>query len=210
MVDSSAAEGSDSRGLSRRDLIAKSVVAGGLVWAAPTVLTGRAGAQTFCCDVGTPVTIKVAEQQGVNCGVACISRRGSHNYDCPDDLVECFNELDLVVGDFVSGGEDTAIIHIAAGLSVISAAAKAGDNCYFADCPTPATSQNDQNHPNLCLGSAGGGGECSLSEGLNRVWMVPGDDPGTTTVHVNTHPDGQLNHVELSLCVSPAITGICP
>lgn len=222
MVDSTATDGQDSGGFSRREVISKSVVAGGLIWASPVVLSGRAGAAVTCCDVGTPVTIKVAEQTGVNCGVACISQRGSTNYDCPSDLVECFDDLDLVVGDFTSGGADTARIVLAAGLSVITAAAKAGSNCYYADCPTPATSQTDSTNPNTCLGSAGGGGACTFrasetplppaAGGKNRVWLTAGTgaEAGKTIVNVNTHPDGQLNHVELSLCVSPAVTGICP
>jgi hypothetical protein len=203
-------------GLSRRELIKRSAVAGGIVWAAPTLLSGRAAAQVPCCGEGTPVTIKVAEQGGVNCGVACISSRGFNNFDCPPDLVNCLGDLELVVGDFTSGGADTAHIILAPGVELITAAVKASQRCYFSDCPCHASSPSDAQCPNTCENensTACRVGNDPITIPPNRIWVVPNSPgPGQTSVFINTHaqPDGVLNHVELSVCVAPEVTALCP
>jgi hypothetical protein len=216
-----SSESGESTGFSRRDLITRAVAAGGLAWTAPVLLSGPAAAQQQipCCDEGTPVTVKVAEQTGVNCGVACLSSFANFNFDCPPDLVNCLGDLDFVVGDFTSGGDDTAIIDLAVGVSLIAIGVKAGNNCYFALCPCFASSQTDATCPNVCFLQNGnpctfGPSETPLPPapgGLNRIWVVPNSPgPGQTRIFVNTHPDGQLNHVELSLCVAPEVTALCP
>lgn len=214
--------------LSRRSLLKKGALAGGLVWAAPAVTTVLATAQAQpsppggggpCCPAGTPITVKVAEQTGVNCGVACMSMHPAFNFDCPPDLVDCLGQLELIVADFNSGGADTAIITLGPGVSLISTAAKAGNRCYFADCPCFAASQTDATCPNTCQTSTGSpctftGGVPPLPPapgGVNRIWVVPNSPgAGETTIFVNTHPDGQLNHVELSVCVSDETAALCP
>ncbi len=84
--------------LSRRDMIAKSAVATGLVWAAPTLLSSPAGATTGCtCVGGVKTTVKIASTSSSNCGTACLSKRASLNFPCLDDLVSC-----LQVKGFIS------------------------------------------------------------------------------------------------------------
>jgi hypothetical protein len=155
--------------------------------------------------------VKVTEQAGVNCGVACLSQRGVFNFECPPDLVDCLGQLELIVGDFNSGGADTAIITLASGVSIISSAAKAGSSCYFTDCPCFAASPTDGTCPNTCQCMFSGGVPPlpPAPGGVNRIWVTPNGD-GSTTINVNTHPDGQLNHVELSVCVSDETAALCP
>jgi hypothetical protein len=209
------------RDLSRRDMIKASVVAGGLVWSAPLLLTGKAAAQTsgaLCCPEGTPVTVKVSSMTGVNCGVSCLDNFDDLNFDCPDDLVDCLGDpaLELIVSDFSSGGDDTATIVLAPGVSLIAASVKASNRCYFTRCdPCFTSSQVDfsvckntcqQQNGNACSG-------VSIPPQNNRIWVIPNvPNPGFTTIMVNTHapPDGVLNHVELSLCIAPEITALCP
>lgn len=213
--------------LTRRSLLKKGALAGGLVWAAPTVTTVLARAQAQlsppggggpCCPAGTPITVKVTEQTGVNCGVVCMTVHGSA-FDCPPDLVDCLNNLGLIVGDFNSGGADTAIITLAQGVSLISAAARTGASCYFTDCPCFTASQTDATCPNTC--QIDNGSPCTFAGatpplppapgGVNRIWVVPNSPgPGETTIFVNAQPDGQLNHVELSVCVSDETAALCP
>ena len=201
----------DEGGISRRDLIAKSAVAGGLVWASPVLFSGRAGATIPCCDVGTPYTIKVAEVGGVNCGVSCLSSLEDFNFDClPDDLEDCFNELELIVGDFTEGGSDTATIHLKSGIGIIAAAVKTSNRCYHLTCNNLATAQNDAAHPNTCFFQ--NDKVCDdITTPPNRIWVIPGANGGIDVkVATNDDPDGTLNHVELSICVAPEITALCP
>ena len=212
-MDESQDVGIEKGGITRRDVITKSVVAGGLVWASPVLFSGRAGAAAPCCDVGTPYTIKVAEVGGVNCGVACISSQADVNFPCPPkDFQDCLNNLQLIVGDFTEGGDDTATIHLAPGITVIAAAVKASDKCYFTECGNMTTSRTDNVHPNTCFKQSGAACGTGFTMPPNRIWVVPGAQPNSLDVKVNTHdaPDETLNHVELSICVAPEITGLCP
>ncbi len=204
--------------LSRRNMIKASVVAGGLVWSAPVLLTGKAAAQStvLCCAEGTPVTVKVASMTGVNCGVSCLDNFADLNFDCPQDLVSCLGDLELVVGDFTSGGADTATITLSPGVSLIAASAKASNRCYFTRCEPCFTSgpMDFSICKNTCQTQSGGAcSGVSIPPQNNRIWVIPNSpSPGYTTIMVNTHPapDGVLNHVELSLCISPEITALCP
>ncbi|MGH3371758.1 MAG: hypothetical protein ACRDPR_17330, partial [Nocardioidaceae bacterium] len=191
----------------------------GLVWSAPMLLTGKAAAQTsgaLCCPEGTPVTVKVASMTGVNCGVSCLDNLADVNFDCPADLVDCLGELELVVADFTSGGADTATIVLSPGVTLIAASAKASNRCYFTKCdPCFTSSPTDFSIcKNFCQNQ--NGSACtgvSIPPQNNRIWVIPNaPNPGFTTIMVNTHPapDGVLNHVELSLCVAPEITALCP
>lgn len=218
-----------SHELSRRTMIKASVVAGGLVWSAPVLLTGKAAAQTTipCCPEGTAVSVNISEQNGVNCGQRqCLDNLGL-DFGCPDDLVNCLGDQDFVVADFVSGGQDTATIVLAPGVSLIVAAVKAGDSCYATQCPCfakgprtpPNTPPATGGCPNTCYHHQNnnpcnfGNNDTPLPPapgGRNRVWVTAGPGPGETTIHVNTQPDGQLNQVEMSLCVAPEITALCP
>jgi hypothetical protein len=200
-----------THGLSRRNMIKASVVAGGLVWSAPVLLTGKAAAQeppVPCCENGTPFTVKVAEQQGVNCGTGCLTERDQVNtvFDCPDqELVDCLGELELVVGDFTGAGEDAATIILKAGVTLISASVKTQNRCYFADCPCFPSTPSDPTCPNTCTSEAPNA--CVQAGPGNRIWVTAGPN-GSTVIHVDTSPS-PLNTIEISICLAPEITGMC-
>lgn len=165
---------------------------------------------TPCCPSGTPVTVNVTEQGGVNCGVACMPL--TFTFDCPPDLVDCLGDLQFVVGDFTSGGPDTAIIQLAEGVTLIAASVKAGIRCYSSLCGCFPPSQTSTACPNTCHQQDGF--PCSgVVIPPNRIWVLPNTPgPGQTQIQINTHaaPDGQLNTVELSLCVSDEAAALCP
>lgn len=221
-----------ARRFSRRTMIAGSAAAGGLAWAAPVLSAGPAWADHVpCCHVGTPVTVKVAEQRNaVNCGVSCISHEAGINFDCPSDLVDCLNQLELISFEWTSAAKDSATIILAPGVTVIAGGVKAADQCYYTICagatfngvasPGHTTSQTDGTHPNFCEKQSGDACEFGKGNppnaplppatgGLNRIWLVPQGD-GSTHALLNTATDGQINIAEFSLCLAPEITGLCP
>jgi len=222
-------------GISRRDMIKASVIAGGLVWSAPILLTGKAAAAAGdpCCPNGVPVAINISEQNGVNCGARqCLDNilpgfPNGADFACQTGLVNCFNMLDLVVGDFQGGGTDEATITLAAGVTLIVGAVKTGSNCFFTRCnPNGGPNFNsghtisptDAVNPNICRQQSTNavctfnGNDIPLpngtNNGRNRIYITPGAN-GTTIVHIDMSSD-PLSQVELSVCVAPEVTALCP
>ena len=208
-------------GISRRDMIKGSVVAGGLVWAAPVLLTGKAAAQTTvqCCENGTPIAFSVPEGQSSSCqaSVQCLDNLGL-NFACDDPLLECLLSDSGFVTSSFNGAARTATIVLDPGVTLIAAAVKAGSSCYLTQCTCLATGPTE-GCPNVCFHQTTnaactfGGKTTPLPPavgGRNRIWVLANTPtPGSTTIMVDTSPDGQLNQVELALCLSPAVTGMC-
>jgi hypothetical protein len=217
-----------SGGVSRRDMIKASVVAGALVWSAPILLTGKAAAAPGdpCCPNGTPVSINIPEKGGVNCGaVQCLDNvligfPNGADFPCTSDLTNCINEQRLVVGDFQGGGTDEATIILAAGVTLIVGTVKTGSDCFYTRCNPNgpfdsghSTSVDDGVNPNIC--EAQNEGPCDSIDpplppaptGRNRIFITPGP-MGTTIVHVDQSSD-PLGQVELSICVAPEVTALC-
>lgn len=233
--------GRPSGGLSRRDMIKASVIAGGLVWSAPALLTGKAAmaATTPCCPDGTPVRFKLPSATSTNCGEACFDNPPDSQPDwafltaipCSTTIGNCLisGVNGFVKGVFKMGGSQANIV-LVPGVTLIGAAAKTQDDCYFTVCPCFAGCQNDTGTcdadtcKNVC-GKLANGNACNPAPTIppNRVWVLPntnldangnpvvpnGSNPGYTTIQVDTNGTS-LNFVDLALCLAPAITGVCP
>lgn len=198
-------------GLSRRDLIKGSVVAGGLVWAAPGLMSSPASAQTGCpCVGGVQTTVKIPSSPSANCGVSCLSSRANFNFPCLDDLVNClFAAGYITFQEFMNGQIRKARIVLSGGIKLLATAIKTTNECVFAECPNYC--------PNTCVG-----GDCDpipvtviVCPGGNSGGSCPPDvdcqntDPLKTEIVYTSH--GQpINHLELALCVPNALTGQCP
>jgi hypothetical protein len=214
-------------GISRRDMIKTSVIAGGLVWSAPVLLTGKAAAAPGdpCCPNGTPISVNISEQNGLNCGARqCLDNvlpgfPNGADFACQTGLTNCLGDLDLVVGDFQGGGTDEATITLAAGVTLIVGAVKTGSNCFFTRCQPGlhTTSPTDAVNPNICRQQTTNavctfnGNDVPLPPevgGRNRIYVTPGPN-GTTVVHIDMSSD-PLSQVELTICVAPEITALCP
>jgi hypothetical protein len=200
-------------GISRRDMIKASVVAGGLVWSAPILLSGTAAAAPHpCCPTGfeSAIAFKVTGTTAVNCGSSCLDARAGTNLPCDSGLADCLLDEDFVIVDEFDGNDGTATIRITQNARLIAAAANTPRFCFFTDCPTFATGPGSGT-PNTCTSN-----QTCPTVPPNRIWVttLPDNDPNTvdfTTVVVQLQPsDGNLNHVELYLCVNSVITGICP
>lgn len=201
------------RGISRRDMIKASVIAGGLVWTAPLLLSGRAAADPAdtCCANGVPVTVKVTSTSGANCnGTSCIDMRAaahptlftSFATQC-QTFVGCINNTTLglfTVNAFSTGG-GTANITIKQGISVVSVGAKSGSTCVFADCPCFATTHNSNDPcPNTDIN-----GVAVTGNGAPFITVTPS---GTNTV-IDVAGLKNLNELQITLCLSHQVTGMC-
>lgn len=220
-------------GVSRRDMIKASVIAGGLMWSAPVLLTGKAAAATPCCPNGTPVRFKLPSASSTNCGNACFDGQPAFaSITCSTAIGDCLinpaNEF--VKGVFKMGGTQADVV-LKPGVTLIAAAAKGTSDCHFTVCPCFATAKNPPSpDPNCPAGCSSCLNFCAKPNGNactgmgaptyppNRIWVLldtsldamgnPQPDPGFTTLRVDTGPDS-LNFVDLVLCLAPAITGIC-
>lgn len=213
----------NSGGLSRRDMIAKSVVAGGLVWAVPTLTSTPAGAVTGCpCDGGIRTTVKIPSSPSANCGVACLSQRESLNFPCLDDLVNCLFEQGFIEFQALNNGQvRKARIVLSGGITLLGAAVKSADDCFFADCEN-GYCPNTRSHANgsgsaevvspdritVCANGSSGG-NCGISQPGSPATPCTNTDPTKTEILFDTQ-GAPINHIELALCIPNALTGQCP
>jgi hypothetical protein len=171
-------------GISRRDMIKASVIAGGLVWTAPVLLTGKAAAQEEnCCQGGTLVAVKITQLQTVNCGVSCLDLffpNNPKNIACCDPLAEA---LVTVTAFDKDAGTATVTVNGVPPNSIVGAAARSNNaGCFRADC------LND------------------FDDGASPHRV----DVMDNQVLVNLQPsDGVLQHVEIVVCVQTAISPFC-
>ena len=199
------------RGISRRDMIKASVVAGGLVWTAPLLLSGRAAADPAdtCCTNGVPVTVKVASNSGANCnGTSCIDMRAaahptqfsSFATQC-QTFLGCINNTTLglfTVNAFSTSG-GSANITIKQGITVVSVGAKSGSACRFADCPCFATTHTAGDPcPNTDING----------NPIAAAPVITVKPSGTNTV-IDVAGFNPLNELQITLCLSHQVTGMC-
>jgi hypothetical protein len=206
--------------VSRRDMIKASVVASGLVWSAPILLTGKAAAAPgdLCCSNGTAITFKVPSGSTASCvaGTSCLDNLTTPPtvvFPCPSGLVQCLVGLGFVQSRFQ--GQMQATVTLAQGITLIAAGVKASSACYTTVCPCFPTStgtcpslctSSGRNCNNVCQGS-----QCTTSPPNVITVDVVGS---TTTINVNTSsPTGNghnIDTIQLSVCVPHAVTGMCP
>lgn len=221
--------GGERGGISRRDLIKGSVVAGGLVWAAPVLVSSPAAASHLCaCNNGIQTTIKLPSNptSSVNCGVQCISAHEGINFPCLTCLVDCLIEKKHIEFadedfDFEHGRRRRTRIRLKSGITLLAVAIKSSDECWFATCPNFC--------PNTCERQSSQPGQpptpCISNPVPDRIHVCPtgasggtcpgGDtrcaDPvaGETEILIDTLGE-PINPAELSLCIPNALTGLCP
>jgi hypothetical protein len=217
-------------GISRRDLITKSVVAGGLVWAAPVLFSTPAVGQTGCvCENGVETTIKVPSAPSANCGVQCLSSRADFNFPCLDDLANCLFELGLIqfeTLEFQHGQVRKARIVLRGGITLLAASIKSDNECYFSECPNFCPNTCQQQNGKACTGSnvvppdriivcPGGlsGGTCPPAFAAPSTTACGGANPpvgpNDTEILFDVFGD-PINAIELALCIPNALTGQCP
>lgn len=120
----------ESAGLSRRDVLKRSAIVGGLVWVAPTVLSSPAGATSMGCppanryaikhNVGQACTAPGANPSTGNCA-ASAGFDASQNGCCLEPSLVQFTE---------SNGGATHTYVLAAGVALVQAFGKCAKPCY--------------------------------------------------------------------------------
>lgn len=137
--------------LDRRELIKKSVVAGGVVWTAPTLLTRPAWAQTNNCNTcsGGIYYLKIPSQNPVNCGEngSCGTRARYNGHQCGECLA-AIQAIQFSPTEFFSNGKvRKARITIDARLRLIEAETKFSSTCQRLLCETYPTVGNETTGP---------------------------------------------------------------
>ena len=225
VMDESKGMSEPSRGgLSRRDMIKASVVAGALVWTAPVLLSGTAYAaaerpECPCAPAGTPVRLNISSSQisSANCGnVGCLSSRdASLAVACgtkEQTLFSCIISAPANLMRFRPPTDQNmglATLDLDPLITVISVAFRHQANsidCVYTDCgPNMATSPTTGQNTTVT------GAVRPLP---NQLWVTTGDPGGLggQTIHIDTTPVGQQDNwgdLNLLLCVSNAVTGRC-
>ena len=208
-------------GISRRDMIKASVVAGALVWSAPVLLTGRASADHVwppdppdenCPCAGTLVRFKIGSDiPSANCGnTLCLEARDSGlvmSVPCGDteEAIVCAIKADELIS-FTAANfpQGTATLAIDPLISLVAVAVRrAGGQCIFTDCGT--------NHLSTARLAAPGNPPNTDVNGdplpfPNQVWVT--NSGQTVNIQLNGNPRN-ITQIDLLLCVSRAVTGQC-
>ena len=120
-------------GLTRRELLQRSAVAGGVVWAAPLLSSGRAwGTTAGCCacDAGEVIYAKFAPGNSQTCQNQCLQPGSAKRFD-----FDCLAAAGLIgVCDDVNSNDDTAALAFGTGVTPMKFAIKSESNCYIARC----------------------------------------------------------------------------
>lgn len=187
-----------SGGMSRRDLIKKSAVAGGLVWASPVLLQGVASAQTNCrsCPNGVLYTLKIPSGSAVNCGQGCLER-----FTCGTCLFDVGAVTFVATEFFTNGKTRAAEVTLDPRLRLVATSGK-----FSGPCSVAPVSSCDDDPP--------------FSGGNPRITVFPGTPPNpganppnpgtpTTITFVSSAAPSAtggdvdpLNHVDITVCFS--------
>lgn len=119
--------------LTRRELLKRSAVAGGVVWAAPMLSSGKAWGQTAgCCTCnGEIIYAKFAPGNAQTCQNQCLQPGSMTRLDFRD----CLLKYGLVsLCDDVSTNDDTASIAFSSDVTPIKFAIKSQNSCFIARC----------------------------------------------------------------------------
>ncbi|HET7486622.1 MAG TPA: twin-arginine translocation signal domain-containing protein [Acidimicrobiales bacterium] len=118
-------------GLSRRELLKRSAVAGGVIWAAPMLTSGKAWGLGGCCDCsGTLIYAKFAPGNSQTCQNQCLQPGAMARYD-----FTCLVAQGLIsVCDDVSTNDDTASMAFRADVTPARFAIKSENDCFIARC----------------------------------------------------------------------------
>jgi hypothetical protein len=187
-------------GLSRRDMIKASVVAGALVWSAPVLLSGTASAQTGCCPSPFQEVALKFTSDNPNCGVTCLDQLVDDNVDCCQALADALITsvtFDAGVQNGPQKHPGTATITINTALATLTGASvrggATGQPLCFNRVRTPANSCNFAPDPT--------GGRVTFD-----------NDANPTVVNILMHNGSSaetINQAEVLLCVKTSISLFC-
>lgn len=169
-------------GVSRRALIKKAAVAGGIAWVAPTVLANPAFAANACGCLDTQLFALKFQNNSQDCTAPGANPRGDGNCLARNNNTNFRDGCCLKTAGLITGptyGPNTATFTLASGLTFCSGFSKCGPNC---------------------LGTA-----------TSNV-VATTNQNGTTTVVFNcVGVQEGLSHLELLVCVNgTAIPAGCP
>lgn len=120
-------------GLTRREMLKRSAVAGGVVWAAPMLSTGKAWGQAggcCSCSLGELIYAKFSPGNSQTCQNQCLQPGDVNRFD-----IDCLFEQGLLHPcDDVDSSDSTAALTFGAGVTPIKFAIKATNDCYIARC----------------------------------------------------------------------------
>lgn len=201
---------------SRRDMIKASVAAGALVWSAPVLFSGTAYAQDENCPcMGTLVRLNLpsASLAAMNCGnTGCLDARDpgiDMEVPCGDretDIVCAIRADQLITfGPGTSFNTGSAVLNLDPMLTIVSVAVRqqggggVNANCFFTDCGA-ANLSTAQNAGPRNTNIAG------VPQAFpNRIWVTNGGQ----TINVDLPGTTNITEINLLLCVSQAVTGMC-
>jgi hypothetical protein len=136
-------------------------------------------------------------------------------------FVGCINSttLKLFTVTAFDGNAGTATIYVKQGITVISVGAQDTSNCYFADCPCFPTAHGATTVcPNTQVVNVKGvptvvsTGQAYITVKTGVVIPPAGTPnppgPGTYSV-IDIATPKNLNTVQITLCLSPQVTGMC-
>lgn len=169
-------EGQGPSGLSRRELLTRTAVAGGLVWAAPVLLASPAGAvhDPCACHDGLIYFFKIPSQNAVNCGnITCTTLDNQENALCGTCLVDQgVVVIDQVVFD--AGNLSFARITFSPDISLIQFCGQSTNNFLVVNCP-------------------------GFADPTGQVTVTPNAN-GTTTIEIDPDADKPLNENGFIFC----------
>jgi hypothetical protein len=213
-------------GVSRREVMKKAAVAGGVVWATPLLSTGTAWGQTSdpcACGDGALAYAKFAPGNSQTCQNQCLQPGtiGRLEFDCLVDAGV------ITVLDEVASNDDTASLQFNLGTRLFKLAIKSESACFVVRCnegfsqlylwssstnAEPFDDLHSINDPSAALGGTpifqyfNGGVLCGNSAGdpcdgnVTRVDMTTADIPGNQ----------KLNFIEMELCITNLSKINCP
>ena len=144
-------------GLTRREMLKRSAVAGGVVWASPLLSTGKAWGQSggcCACSQGELIYAKFAPGNAQTCQNQCLQPGEVNRFE-----LDCLFEAGLLYNcDDVDSSDSDASLTFGPGVTPIKFAIKATNSCYIARCQEGfgriykwSTSFNAENYTNtLC------------------------------------------------------------
>jgi hypothetical protein len=189
-------------GISRRDMIKASVVAGALVWSAPLLLNGTASAQTGCCPSPFQEVALKFTSANPNCGVTCLDMLVDENVDCCQALADALIVSAVYNAGTSNGGPaGTATITINTALATLSGASARVNQ---PGVPGPPTCFNRVRTPPTCNFAPDPTG--------GRVLFDNDASPSVVTIQLQQAPNGNfetLLQAEVLLCVRTSISLFC-
>jgi hypothetical protein len=189
-------------GISRRDMIKASVVAGALVWSAPVLLSGTAFAQTGCCEAPFQEVALKFTSANPNCGVTCLDHLVDENVDCCQALADALiMNVTYNAGTQQGGPAGTATIEINTSLATLTGASVRGGGTGQPICFDRVRDPR--------VGCATFPPDTTTD---GRVMFDDESNPSVVTIQMKALPNNKfetINQAEVLLCVKTSISLFC-